>query len=497
MSPVGSPQSRPPPPPPPGQPPSRKATSSSLAPMTATPDEESEDEVTEYDGDYDTDIASSAKHKDALKSHNRNSSIDEGLLTDDAAKSPVSPPARTVPPLPPVAAPRDVPPAPPSQATPKSRKSTDAPRAAPPPVPPPQMTDEEEYDPYRYMAPQHGLPTPPIKAAQSPFYSPHEEVEEPQMYEGSNQPPRMPPMPPMMSGAGGTEPGRPSLDVKRSNTLSRRSMEQARPSGEHGIMASDIDLGQASLWWTQEHLPPPSLRNRSDILYEMETTSNPRRGGKTEIRKEIYVLYQDHSQTTISASYDSTNPGQAHLEQTHERPPPPPRRDQLELASEKFGSRIASGASQAGSSGSTVGDGSAHAFINALLQPLSAILPPVGYRAYGALVYANLANASTQQFDEIRPGDIVTFRNAKFSGHKGGLHQKYSMEAGKPDHVGVVMEWDGTKKKIRCFEQGRDAEGTKKKSKVREEGYRVGDLRSGEVRVWRVMGREWVGWDKS
>ena len=65
--------------------------------MAATPDEESEDEVTEYDGDYDTDIASSAKHKDALKSHNRNSSIDEGLLTDEAAKSPANPPVRTVP----------------------------------------------------------------------------------------------------------------------------------------------------------------------------------------------------------------------------------------------------------------------------------------------------------------------------------------------------------------------------------------------------------------
>lgn len=501
-SPVDSPSSRPPPPPPPGQPPSRKSTTSSLAAAAASHGDESEEEVTEYDGDYDTDIASSAKHKDALKSHNRNASLDDGVLTDDATTAPSSPPVRAIPPLPSMSAPRDVPPPPPPQSAPKSRKSTDVPRAAPPPIPPPKIADEEDYDPYRYSAPQHGLPTPPPIGNQPPTYeSPRDEGGEDYMQGSSSQPPRMPTMPltergvepPMMSGGAGSDPTRPSLDVKRSGTLSRRSMEQPRPSGEHG-MATDIDLAEATLWWTQENLPPPALRNRPDLLYEIETTSTPRRGGKTEVRKEVYILYQDYSQTTVTASYDSTSPASAHLEQSHERPPPPPRKDQLEMASDTFGTRIASAASQAGSAGSTVADGSPHGFVYELLRPLKDALPPVGSRSFGALVYANLANASTQQFDEIRPGDIVTFRNAKFSGHKGGLHQKYSMEAGKPDHVGVVVEWDGTKKKIRCFEQGREEKG--KKSKVREEGYRVGDLRSGEVRVWRVMGRGWIGWEK-
>jgi uncharacterized protein YijF (DUF1287 family) len=110
------------------------------------------------------------------------------------------------------------------------------------------------------------------------------------------------------------------------------------------------------------------------------------------------------------------------------------------------------------------------------------------------MVYANLGNASTQQYDEIRPGDIVTFRNARFAGHKGSLHAKYSMDVGKPEHVAVVAEWDGTKKKIRALEQGRDLE-KGKKPKVREESFKVGDLKSGEVMVWRVMPRTWVGWD--
>ena len=69
------------------------------------------------------------------------------------------------------------------------------------------------------------------------------------------------------------------------------------------------------------------------------------------------------------------------------------------------------------------------------------------------------------------------------------MHQKYSVEVGKPDHVGVVVDWDGTKKKVRAWEQGRESK------KVKMESFKLGELRSGEVRVWRVMARSWVGWD--
>lgn len=216
------------------------------------------------------------------------------------------------------------------------------------------------------------------------------------------------------------------------------------------------------------------------------------------ISRDVYVLYMDYSQSTINASYDPNEPSHVTFEQTHNRPPPPPRPDQLEQASMEFGTRISESA--ASKVNTTVSDGTSHSFILELLANLPGALKPVGSRAYGAPVYANLANASTQQFDQIRPGDVVTFRNAKFSGHKGGLHSKYSVDVGRPDHVAVVMEWDGTKKKIRAWEQGRDgdggASGGKKAAKVREESFRVGDLRSGEVRVWRVMGRRWIGWDK-
>lgn len=503
-------QTRPLPPPPPSQPPPRRSTGDSYAsPPTLQRQvaNDSDEDITEYDGDYDTDIAPGAKHKDALKSHNRDSSLDEDLTADEPA--PMSPPPRAVPPpIPTTTVPRDAPPPPPASA-PKTRKSMDAPRAAPPPIPQPKEPSayEDEYDPYRYTAPHHGLPTAPVKPSYAPpFQSPREELEPEDMYStsldtrnvplpGDRNPGQPPPMPVPLPYA---EPQRQSSDVQRSNTQSRRSMDQARGSSEQGFIASDMDLAQSSLWWTKEDTPPPVLQNRSDVLCEFETSTSTKRGGRSTVSRDVYVLYMDYSQSTINASYDPSEPSHVTLEQSHDRPPPPPRQDQLEHASSQFGSRIAESASA--KMNTTVGDGSSHAFILALLVSFPDVLKPVGNRAYGALVYANLANASTQQFDEIRPGDIVTFRNAKFSGHKGGLHSKYTMDVGRPDHVGIVMEWDGTKKKIRAWEQGRDGDGSagsgKKAAKVREESFRVGDLRSGEVRVWRVMGRKWVGWDK-
>ena len=524
MSP-SSPQTRAPPPPPPGQPPVRRSTSDSrgLVASPAAGESDEDDEVTEYDGDYDTDIASSAKHKDALKAHNRDSSLDDGVLTDDAIKSPKSPPVRAAPPLPPVpavAAPREMPPPLPPQAAPKSRKSVDAPRAAPPPVPPPKIAnddDDGDYDPYRYGSQSHATPNLSSRGQYSQILqSPREEVEEDDLYGDSQPPSAVPPPPPPAERA----PAHPiptyadhqpppssfapppppqatqseqTLDVKRSATVSRRSMDQSRTSGEQGFIAHDIDVGKNSLWWTQDQVPPPSLQGRQDVLYEIESSSSGNQNGRTTLSKHVFVLYMDYSSTTVNASFDSAQPSHVVFEQSHERPPPTPRRDQLESASGQYGVQIIRATNAL--AGSAVGDGSGQALVLEVLKPHTTALRPIGNRAYGALVYANLGNASTQQFDEIRPGDIVTFRNARFAGHKGGLHAKYSMDVGKPDHVAVVIDWDGTKKKIRAWEQGREEKG--KKPKVREESFKVGDLKSGEVMVWRVMPRSWVGWDKS
>jgi hypothetical protein len=259
-------------------------------------------------------------------------------------------------------------------------------------------------------------------------------------------------------------------------------MDQSRPTGHDGFIASDLDLGASTHWWTQPNTPPPSLHNRKDILIEIDES----RAGNA-VEKAVFVLYMDYSQTVITARFDAHNVSDITLEQRHDAPPARLRQDQLEAAHDRFGALIAENIVKI--QNTTVGDGTPHALVLELLKPFPTALKPIATRAYGALVYANLANASTLQYDEIRPGDIVTFRNAKFQGKHGPMHAKYAAEVGKPDHVGVVVDWDGTKKKVRAWEQGRESR------KVKVESFKLGDLRSGEVRVWRVMGKSWVGWE--
>lgn len=256
------------------------------------------------------------------------------------------------------------------------------------------------------------------------------------------------------------------------------------------MIARDVDLAEASQWWTASNTLPPVFQGRSDILCEFEENTTSKRGGRTTVSKDIYILFRDYSQTVVSARYDPKDPmNSLSMEQRHELPPPRLSQEQLETASTQYGQAIAAAAQKA----STVGDGSPLGLVTELIDAAAPnALKPIGNRAFGAVVYANMANSSVQQFDEIRPGDIVSFRNARFQGKHGPMHAKYSLDVGKPEHVAVVMEWDGTKKKIRAWEQGRE-----KDRKVRVESFKVGDLRSGEVKVWRLVGREWVGWESN
>ncbi|KEQ62335.1 uncharacterized protein M437DRAFT_49149 [Aureobasidium melanogenum CBS 110374] len=478
------PQARAPPPPPPTGAPQ-------LPPIIpSAPLGEPDEGESEYEGDYDTDIASSVAHKDALKSHARDSSIEEA---DVPAPAP---------------APRAVPPPPPTQ-PPPTRASIDAPRMAPPPVPvhapvQPEQYEDEEDD---YQEPPRALPIravpPPPPTAPAPVPVQQEYVDDssddlydaPPPRQSMDRPPPPPPVdqdraaplppsqPPQIARTG-THQSRQSLDVSRPSMNMRRSMDVGRPP-QDGHIATDVDLAESSLWWANPNTPPPVFQNRSDILFEVEENVTQRRGGRTAITKDVYVLFIDYSQTVITARYDGQNPQEVSFEQRHEPPPPRLRQDQLETAWQKYGARMSEAA--AAKKDQVVGDGSPNALVLDLLKPFTDALRPVGTRAYGALVYANLANASVQQFDEIRAGDIITLRNAKLQGKHGAMHKSYAMDVSS--HVGVVVDWDGTKKKVRAWEQGRE------KAKTRMESFRLGDLRSGEVRVWRVVGREWVGWD--
>lgn len=331
--------------------------------------------------------------------------------------------------------------------------------------------------------PQASLPPRPAADDQGPS------IFEPATgyFDGGNQHP--PPQQPQQAATTSTRfpQSEQQHTAPRASGLSRRSTDLPRSSIDSGFVAADVDLGGPGRWWIHPNQPPPVFQARPDILYEVEEARTAKRGARATVSKDVYVLFHDYSQTVVSARFDPCDPEEVVMEQRHEAPPPRPRQDQLEAFHTQYGRQIAEAA--ASKVNNVVGDGSPLALVHDLMEALPGALSPIGTRAYGALVYMNLANASVQQHDEIRPGDIISFRNSRFQGHKGTMHQKYNMDVGKPDHVGIVVDWDGTKKKVRVWEQGRDGR------KVKVESFRLGDLRSGEVKTWRVVGRDWVKWE--
>lgn len=454
---------------------------------------DSDEEITAYEGDYDTDMASGAPRKEALRSNARISSLENDSMVDETILHHSALPSLG----PPVSAtPRAVPPPPPSQPPRNLRQSSDMPRAPPPPPSKEQAHEPEDNDHATYDSVKPGNDSP-AEYRDKRFDDHAAPIDDDPDNLYSASPPRRgnPPIPPenvpqynsppSLTATSRTIP-RHSLEVQRTSTSARRSIDAPRLSSEQGFIAGDVDLSKDNVWWSQPDSIPPALQTRRDLIYETEESSTTNRGGKQMIVKTTRILYMDYSQTVISAQFEPREPSAAILEQHHEPPPSRLRQDQLEDAHIRFGSTIGEGASS--KKETTVGNGSPQALISELLSSLPEALPPIGVRAYGALVYANLANASVQQFDEIRSGDIITFRNVRFQGHRGPMKSKYAIEVGKPDHVGIVVDWDGTKHKIKAWEQGRESK------KVRIESFKLSDMRSGEARVWRVMARTWVGW---
>ncbi|KAI6247646.1 hypothetical protein HI914_03924 [Erysiphe necator] len=453
--------------------------SSQVIPSQTT--SEHSNEIIENEDDHENNITSSAHYIDIPKASSRelkdedNLHLTSPILSSGSPHSTHSEKFRSHPPKP-------------LQLASNKRLSIDMPRSAPPPPPskiPSWENSNEDFESPGNFMPKKRAPSVPSITASTPDL---EKIED-DIYSAS--PPRSsytmpehnpPPLPPRESVA----PPRDSNDIPRSTTVSRRSVDLSRISLDPGYLAKDIDLAPMSYWWTQPSGIPPVLQGRQDILLESVESSSTF-GVKDMVLKELYILFKDYSQTIVFAEFDPLNPADVKLEQKHEQPPRP-HQDQLEQAHEQIGQSVFERVTARKET--IVGDGKPQDLIKELLSPFKDALPPIGKRVYGALVYCNIANACTHQNDEIRPGDIITLRNAKFQGKHGALGAKYTMEVGKPHHVGVVSEWDGTKKKIRAWEQGRESK------KVKLESFKLDDLKSGEVKVWRVMPRSWVGWQE-
>ncbi|GMF06451.1 unnamed protein product [Ambrosiozyma monospora] len=125
------------------------------------------------------------------------------------------------------------------------------------------------------------------------------------------------------------------------------------------------------------------------------------------------------------------------------------------------------------------------------------VLPRVGNKTYGCVVYKNNNNASIEQVDAILPGDVVVILKAHFENHHSagpfgvgghvGKNKTTELGFGGKPYVAFVSSFDESKWKLKVIEfvEGKGVvQGT----------IRLGDLKSGKVRVFRIVGRDLFGW---
>jgi len=129
-----------------------------------------------------------------------------------------------------------------------------------------------------------------------------------------------------------------------------------------------------------------------------------------------------------------------------------------------------------------VGNGSYEGFVAEALAEVPNASAAQGPGEYGFLVYAQTAAQVHTRLADIMPGDIVVLESAKFKGHKG-LHS-YSMSAGESAPcMGVVSEFDPKKLKLKALQANKRVG----QATVESVSYRLEDLKSGTIKVYRVL----------
>ena len=112
------------------------------------------------------------------------------------------------------------------------------------------------------------------------------------------------------------------------------------------------------------------------------------------------------------------------------------------------------------------------------------MLPPIGHRTYGAVIYTYKAGDAldTRALGAMRAGDIIVIRRAKFDTHKGTV----SVGDGSDPYVAVITSFDFEKNKIRVIEEYNKA--------LVQASYKIGKMVSGKLKVFRVLSRKYMDW---
>ena len=308
-------------------------------------------------------------------------------------------------------------------------------------------------------------------------------------------PTQLPAMPSRVStsssiGRGSMDSGRRSNELGRSKSVKEGKNDQVQ--AEAHLVGLQHELGsltESTGWWVKNEIPDV-LQSKvgSDLIFEVDTNSITKRGNKTLVYKDYYILFHDMSQIVVELVFNSDDPrSTAKVIDVTVVDTSSSRRDILHKYNALYGNDVVGFAQRL--VGTKVPTGLVLHVFGQLYQKFPNLLLPIGDKSFGATIYKNF-NHNVVKFDDIRPGDILCMKNAKFTSHKGlgGLGNKSIVVGdGRDIYSAVITEFDSKKEKIRVLE-------TDHSGVVRKESYKIGDMKSGRIRVFRFVDRAFIGW---
>lgn len=268
-----------------------------------------------------------------------------------------------------------------------------------------------------------------------------------------------------------------------------KSHAQSQADVTLGIIEYEIaNISETSSWWLKGKLPESlTAKIGSELIYEIDTNEIIKRGGRLMTYKDYYILFYDLSQIVLEVEYETEDPRTTvRFVNNFAKPSPVIRKDLLDRYYHEFGGDILTIAS------SLVNSKINDSLIKLIFGKLTKtnVLKNIGNKSYGVTIYKNMNNQNIARIDEIRPGDVLCIRQAKFTNHKGlsGITSR-STNVGSGDEplAAVITDYDSKKDKLKVIEQ--DTTGH-----IRKASYKLTDMKSGKIRVFRVVGRDYIEW---
>ncbi|KAG0669425.1 hypothetical protein C6P45_003778 [Maudiozyma exigua] len=373
-------------------------------------------------------------------------------------KRPPMPPSVPVPEIPSVAPPiPSIPPVPSSvPAIPTSgpeASSDNEPyvRAPPPPPPVGNMGDESPENDF-----PHGAPPPPPP--------PHRESRE--VPEVSRAPPPPPP--------GNSAPTLPSI------SSDSQSLKLNKTISELDVSLRNIKIGfdANDSWFLEKSAPKEIIESKLKYSLSVDDTVIEKRGHKRWIHRSFYYMFETFVILSLSVVFDTENPHSTAVLIDEEYFPTPEKLADKNIAGPYNAAIVQQCQALAGK------ESVSQNFVSDIIPKLGKdVVLPIDNRTFGSVIldYKAGSELAQESLKSIKEGDIVVIRKAKFETHKGVV------TVGDPNlFVAVVTSYDFTKGKIRVIEEH--------KGVLVQSSYRLSKMKSGKMKVFRVLSNEVFGW---